>query len=152
MSDPYKSPQSRLEDPPRQGLSWRAAFLGGAVAIAATAFFGTLESNITLWVLTQRGLSAQEAYGQLFDSTGQNFVSAIVNFLCNAVGGYTASSLASKRFVVHGISAGVISLLFVAVMYATPISYPSNAWTVAWLVLIPVPAAVLGGYLHAWRA
>jgi hypothetical protein len=37
-------------------------------------------------------------------------------------------------------------------MYATAISYPSNAWTVAYSVLIPVPAAVLGGYIRARRA
>lgn len=60
--------------------------------------------------------------------------------------------LGSKRFIVYGIAVGVISLLFVGVMYATPISYPSSAWTVAYSVLIPVPAAVLGGYFHARRA
>jgi hypothetical protein len=137
---------------PVQGLRWQAAFLGGAVAIAASAFFGTLESNILLWVLTQRGMSPQEAYAQLFESTGANLASAAVDFLCNAAGGCVASSLASKRFIVYGIAVGVISLLFVGVMYSTPISYPSNAWTVAYSVLIPVPAAVLGGYFHARRA
>jgi hypothetical protein len=68
---------------PVQGLRWQAAFLGGAVAIASSALFGTLESNILLWALTRRGMSPQEAYDQLFESTRADLASATVDFRCN---------------------------------------------------------------------
>lgn len=146
---PTKSPDGI---PPRHWLSWRAALFGGAVAIAASAFFGTLVANVTLWYLTLRGLPLQEAYSALFESTEQIVIGQAVGFLCNAGGGYAAASMASRRVVLHSMLAGAASLVFVAVAYATPTAGSHPMWMVVWNFLLPLPAAILGGFLRARRA
>lgn len=122
------------------------------MAIAASAFFGTLVANVTLWYLTFRGLPLQEAYSALFESTEQIVIGQAVGFLCNAAGGYAAVSMASTRPVLHSGVAGVLSLAFVAVAYATPTAGSHPMWMVLWNFLIPLPAAIVGGYLRARRA
>ena len=137
---------------PRHGLSWPAALLGGAVGIAATAFFGPLVTNLALWILMWRGVPLQEAYSELFYSTEQIVIGPAVGFLCNAAGGYAAAALASTRPVTHGLIAGAISLVFVLVTYATPAASSYPAWMAVWNFMIPLPAAMLGAYVRARRA
>jgi hypothetical protein len=136
----------------RRWLKWPAALLGGAVAIAATAFFGTLVTNLALWILIGRGVPLQEAYSELFYSTEQIVVGQAVGFLCNAAGGYAAASLASTRPVTHGLIAGATSLVFVLVTYATPAASSYPVWMAVWNFIIPLPAAMLGAYVRARHA
>jgi len=137
---------------PRHGLNWPAALLGGAVAIAATAFFGTLVSNLALLILMWRDVPFQEAYSELFYSTEQIVIGQAVAFLCNAAGGYAAASLTSPRPVTHGLIAGATSLVFVLVTYATPVASSYPVWMAVWNFMIPLPTAMLGAYVRARRA
>ena len=135
-------------------VNWRAAFLGGAVAIAASAFFGTLVANITLWVLVLRGVPLEQAYADMWTSISSILIGEAVTILCNAAGGYAAASLASTRFVVHSFLAGAMNLVFGVIAYATPMPTAANIpfWMVIWNFMVPVPAALLGGYIYARRA
>jgi hypothetical protein len=47
------------------GFSWSAALLGGSVAIAGGAFFGTLVAAVSVRLLMAQGSSAEQAYATL---------------------------------------------------------------------------------------
>jgi hypothetical protein len=135
-----------------QKLSLRVVALGGAVAIALAALVGTAAMQLTLWRLVATGLSVQSAYGFLFTSPTYIVIDHILVFLCNAIGGYVASSLAASRPVAHGVAAGVCGLLFASLSFLGPIANPLPLWSVLLWFAIPLPAAAAGAYVRTRQA
>jgi hypothetical protein len=142
------------EQPPSNSnfpIHWEGAVLGGSVAIAGGAFFGTLVAAISLRMTIAAGSSAEQAYSAL--ATGTSWTSTILSALLTLAacfsGGYVAAKLAGSRPLVQAAAASLFPLLFTAVMYLNPASQPGPFWYIAYSVVSPVVASVVGGYVYA---
>lgn len=132
-------------------IRWEAAVLGGSVAIAGGAFFGTLIATISLRMTIADGMSAEQAYSAL--ATGSSWattiLSALVTLAAGFGGGYVAAKLAGSRPLAQAAAASLFPLLFTAVMYLNPASEPAPSWYVLYSVVSAVVASLVGGYVYA---
>lgn len=128
------------------GFSWSAALLGGSVAIAGGAFFGTLVATLSVRLLMARGNSAEQAYATLASSgiTPLTSLSVLLGFLSGVAGGYVAAKYGGSRRMLQAVVAGACPILFTLVMYLSPSSQPGPPWYVAYTFVAPLLASVIG--------
>lgn len=139
---------------PRQlKFSWAASLLGGCVAIAGAAFFGTLVANLSMFMSMAGGMSAEQANATLM-TEGMlltTMLAPLLSFMAAAAGGYVAARLGSARALAQAAVSSLFPLLFLAVMYFAPGSHFGSPGAFAVAVLAPVVASLAGGYLYAKR-
>jgi hypothetical protein len=135
------------------GFSWSAALLGGSVAIAGGAFFGTLVATLSVRLLMAQGSSADQAYATLASSgiTPLTGLSVLLGFLSGVAGGYVAAKHGGNRRMLQAVVAGAYPILFTLVMYLSPSSQPGPTWYVVYTFVAPLLASVIGGAARAQR-
>ena len=134
-------------------ISWGAAILGGCVAIAGGAFFGTLIGNVALRLFMADGLSYAQAWSAMmaYILTPWAIMSALMSLLTGLAGGYVSAAFGGPRAVAQAAWASVLPLLFLAVMYFNPSSQFGPMWHEVYEFGSPVLASMAGGYLYARR-
>jgi hypothetical protein len=134
-------------------FSWRAALIGGFVAVGAGAFFGTLITNVSLWLTMAKGVPLDEAYASISLSitSPTELLSLISQALSGFFGGYVAVKYGNGRWFVQAPVAGGVLLLFVLVMYASPVSQAGQVWYIAITTIVPFVACIIGGYVGRSR-
>lgn len=140
--------------PVPEKISWSAALLGGCVAVAGGAFFGTLIATVSIRLAMILGYSVQQATMALM-VPGINIVTGLgtmLNLLSGAAGGYVAAKYGNANLLTQSAAASVLPLLFMAVMYLNPGSQFGPDWYVAYSFLSPVFASVVGGWAYRKRA
>ncbi len=134
-------------------IHWEAAVLGGSVAIAGGAVFGTLVAAISLRMTMASGLSAEQAYSEMAAAASwtTTILSAIFTLAACFGGGYVAAKFGGSRPLAQATAASLFPLLFMAVMYLNPSSQPGPFWYIIYTVVSPVVASLVGGYVYASR-
>jgi hypothetical protein len=133
----------------------RASILGGSVAIAGAAFFGTATSIVYVRLQMARGVSAQQAYATLA-SSWYNFdplvsLSVFLTLLAAGYGGYIAASFGGSRAMLQAAVAGMLPVIFYLVMYLNPESKLGPTWYVAYSLVSPVVASLAGAFFRDRR-
>jgi hypothetical protein len=137
---------------PRQ-FTMSASVLGGAVAIAGGAFFGTLCANLSVWLLMARGIPAEQAYTVLASSgfTALTSLSVLLAFLSGIWGGYVSAKYGGMRVILQAFVASLFPILFALVMYLGPSSQSGPPWYVAYTFIGPVVASLIGAAFRGTR-
>ncbi len=135
-------------------FSWGAAILGGCVAIAGGAFFGTLVSTVSVRLAMADGLSVEQANSAYMGSGFSllTIVPLILTLLSEAAGGYVAAMFGRTKAFAHAAGASMLPLLFLAIMWGNPSSQFGPLWYTALSFLSPVLASLAGAYLFTKRA
>ncbi len=134
---------------------WLPSLVGGMAAIGIAALFGTMVSNASLWVYLARGLTAQEAYGQMGGfgfASPTELLSLFVLLFAGFSGGYSSALYGGSRGVLQALVAGVASTTFFIVMSAGPANPPIPAWYAALHFALLIASSLAGGYFHARSA
>ena len=128
-------------------FSWGAATLGGCVAIAGSAFFGTLIASVSLRLSMAEGLSLEQANSALASGGVSVFtvLAPLLSLLAGVAGGYVAAKYGCAKALAQAAAASLFPLLFMAVMYVNPGSQSGPAWYVAYSLVSPVLASLAGG-------
>lgn len=136
---------------PSTVFSWRAAFLGAAVGMAGPSYFGTLFSNVTLWILLGQGRSTQEAYAYLFQfNLTLPVVAHIAAGVCFSLAcGWVAAAYGRGAHISQGIVAGLLTVSFSIIMMLSPTGGSMPLWFRAIALGIPVLGSVVGAYFYA---
>lgn len=140
-------------DPSNQPLgtfSWRSTLLGAAVAIAGPAYFGTLFSNVTLWVLIGRGISIQDAYAYLFQYTSSFPVVAnlIADVCFSLLGGWVSAAHGGGAPISQGVAAGLLAASFVLIMLFSPTGGSMPILFRVAALAVPVLGGFAGAYVY----
>jgi hypothetical protein len=146
--------QTSPENPVRSFL-WASPLVGGMAAIGAAALFGTLVTNISLWLAWARGLTVQEAYanfGKYDFSSPTELLSLGVVIASGFLGGYAAAAYGRGRHYGQSFAAGLVASTFYLVMSASPTGSRPPAWYLALSLGVTVLASVSGGHVHARRS
>jgi nitrate/nitrite transporter NarK len=130
-------------------FSWSAALLGGSVAIAGGAFFGTLISVVSVRLLMSRGSTAEQAYVTLASSgfTPLTSLSVLLALLSGVLGGYVAAKYGGERRMLQALVASACPILFTLVMYLSPSSQLGPAWYIVYTFVAPVVTSAIGAAL-----
>ena len=134
---------------------WRPSLLGGMAAIGIAALFGTLVSNVSLWIYLAKGLTAQEAYARMGGfgfSSPTELLSFAVLLLAGFSGGYSSALYGGSRHVLQAFVAGAVSTTFFIVMGLGPSNPPIPAWYAALHFTLLLASSLAGGYLCARSA
>jgi hypothetical protein len=139
---------------PSNTFSWRAAFLGAAVGIAGSAYFGTLFSNVTLWVLLGQGRSTQEAYAYLgqYSLSFPVVISLVIAVCCALACGWVSAAYGRGAPASQGIAAGLLAVSFPIVMFLSPSSGEAPLLFKAIALGVPVLGSIVGAYLFARKS
>ena len=150
--NPYEAPKIAMPRSPT--MSWRAALMGGAVAIGAGSVSGTMTANASVWLDMQRGLTMAQAYANV--STSLLSPSALVGSLFGIASGYWGGQVAAKygrgHYLMESGAAGFITVAFSLLMMYGPLGQGSPLSHVAIGVLIPLLSSLWGGWAYARRA
>jgi len=128
--------------------------MGGMVGIGIAALFGTLVSNVSLWIYLSKGLTIQEAYrqmGELGLASPTEILSFVVLLLAGFSAGYTSAVYGGRRQVLQGFVAGAISTMFFVVMILGPSNPPVPTWYSALEFVLLITSSLAGSYLYARR-
>jgi hypothetical protein len=133
-----------------KSFSWRSAFLGASVGIAGPAYFGTLFSNVTLWIMTRRGYSIQDAYAYIGQySLSFPLVVNLVADVCFALlCGYVSVAYGRGKAFSQGIAAGFLTVTFPIIMFLSPGSSEVPLIFKAASLGAPVLGSIVGAYLY----
>src|SRR4051794_128559 len=128
-----------------------ASIIGGAVAIAGGAFFGTACSVLSVRPSMARGMPPAQAYASLatnrFDALSG--LSMVLSFLAAAYGGYIAAKHGGARTTLQALAAGLLPIAFTLVMYSSPGSRLGSTWEIIYSLVSPVVASAIGAaFLH----
>jgi hypothetical protein len=152
MQNRFKAPRAPLDADvnPSSVINWRSALLGAAVGVSGCAYFGTLTTNVALWVHVGQGRSVQEAYAHMgqFTTMLQLFLDAIFAF----AGGWVSASHARERPVAQGTSAGLLAATFPLIMLASPAGQETPLLYCTSLLLISVFGSIVGGLVYSRRS
>jgi hypothetical protein len=146
--------QASLENQGRSFL-WLPSFVGGMAGIGAAALFGTLVTNLGLWLAWARGLTVQEAYANFgkFDlSSPTELLSLGVVVLSGVLGGYAAAAYGGGRHYRQSLVAGLVGTTFYLVMSFSPTARLPPAWYLALSLGTTVLASLTGGHVYARRS
>jgi hypothetical protein len=122
--------------------------------MGASAFLGTVVTNVSLWLFLQQGLSLQAAYARMGTSITSpvELLSLAVLGLSGVFGGYVSAAHGSGRHLLQGAGAGVVGSAFFAVMALGPASQSVPAWYLPVSVAGAILSGFIGGVLHSRRA
>jgi hypothetical protein len=131
-------------------FSWRSAFLGAAVGIAGPAYFGTLFSNVTLWIMIRQGYSMQEAYAYIGQySLSFPLVANLVADVCFAmVCGLVSVAYGRGTALSQGLVAGLLAVTFPIIMFLSPGSTGVPLLFKAVALGVPVLGSIVGAYIY----
>lgn len=145
---------SRVTPTRKEGFSWSAAFVGGAVTVGCGAFFGTFSATLSVYLSMVSGSTPDQAYAAM--ATNYTSVLAMLSIvggvLWGVVGGYVASKFEGTRAFGQAAVASIFPVLFALVMYVAPSSQPGPTWFVIYSFVSPLIASLFGGLLYAKRS
>jgi hypothetical protein len=123
-------------------------------AIGTAALFGTLVTNISLWLALARGLSLQQAYARLgYELTSpMELFSFGVVLLAGFFGGYIAASHGGGLHTRQALAAGIVATTFFLAMTIGPSGSPPPAWYVALHLISTLLSSLAGGQAYARRS
>ena len=95
-------------------VSWHSALLGAAVGVSGPAYFGTLITNATLWILTAQGHSVRDAYAYIgqFGVTVPAVLNFIVEGICAFGCGWVSAAYGKGKAITQGVAAGLLATSF----------------------------------------
>ena len=145
---------AELGERPPNAPGWRGTFLGAAVGIAGPSYFGTLFSNVTLWVLIKQGRSTQEAYAYLFQFNWSFPVVAnlAADIFFSVACGWVAAAYGRGVPILQGVTAGLLTVSFPVIMLMSPAAGPMPLLFRAMALAIPVLGSVVGAYAFSRRS
>jgi hypothetical protein len=158
MQNNFEAPKAALGDGPELNnpdrFSWRAAFLGAAVGIAGPAYSGTLLSAVTLQISLAQGMSAQQAYALL----GQSSLSlpAVISVLANTcfalTSGWVSAAYGRGTPVLQGVATALLAATFPILMFLNSSSAEMSGLSLVTHFGIPVLGSIVGAYLYSRKA
>ena len=134
-------------------VSWSAALLGAAVGVSGPAYFGTLITNATLWVLTGQGRSVRDAYAYIgqFSITVPTALMLVAEAICAFGCGWVSASYGRGRAITQGVAAGLLAMSFHIVMLANPSTPTMPLVFTATPLVITMVGSVLGSWMFSRR-
>jgi len=122
--NPEASPEFHKQGHDRGQINpfcWASAFLGAAVGIAGPSVFGTLFSNVILWLFISQGRSAQEAYAYIVQySLSAPMAINFVADVCFALAcGWVSVAYGRGARLSQGVVAGLLTVLFLSLCFST---------------------------------
>lgn len=129
-------------------VSWGAALLGAAVGVSGPAYFGTVITNATLWILTSQGRSVRDAYAYIgqFNVTAPTVLNFIAEAICAFGCGWVSTAYGRGLAITQGVTAGLLATSFYIIMLANP-STPTMPLA---FTATPLVITILGSVLGAW--
>ncbi|WP_426107833.1 hypothetical protein [Massilia sp. TSP1-1-2] len=103
-------------------FSWGASMMGGCVAIAGGAFFGTLLATVSMRLSMANGLSADQALATaaVYEISPLTILGPLLALLSEGAGGYVAAKLGGAKARTQALAASFLPVLFLAIMYVNP--------------------------------
>jgi hypothetical protein len=122
-------------------------------ATGGNALFGTIFSNVSLWLALWSGLTLEQAYASLslVDFTSTQLLSFCVVLLSGFSGGYVAALYGSGRHISQAAVAGGIGATFFIAMNLTPLNQAEPIWYLPLHIAATLVSSLAGGYFHGWR-
>ena len=157
MKNHFRPPNSPLgqvaPDPTSRALDWPSALLGAAVGVSGPAYFGTLITSTTMWLLAAQGQSVREIYAYIgqFHFTVPLVLTVAANVLCAIACGSVASASERRHPFSQGVAAGMMSASFPLIMMLSPANQSQPAGYAATELLIPLLGSVLGAFARSRR-
>jgi hypothetical protein len=150
-SDPYRAPAARVSDPFGGEFRWTPALVGGAAGMGLVYAFWAIVSPMFQHWYAANGVSVANVYSTMMQSPAYNAIGHAVKILGVTVGGIAAAQLAGTRPLAHALASAVVAYIVLAGNYLGVFTPPFPLWSQSLSVLIPVPCALLGGWLYAVR-
>lgn len=131
-------------------INFRAVYLGAAVDLGSSSFFGSILTLGWSYALLVRGIPLEQLYPTIIASPAFLLASSIVGFAFSFLGGYVAASTAKENYLAYG-AASAIPCVFTGIFEAIS---PFGSFLPGWLLwggkLGSIFFAFLGGR-HAQR-
>lgn len=124
------------------------------VAIGGAALFGTLVTNVSLWVSIAKGLTLSQAYAQMgYDLTAPTELLSLATILLSGFwGGYVSALYGGGRHLAQAAVAGTVGASFFLVMNLSPSQSPTPGWYVPLCIAAVVFSSLAGGFAYERRA
>ncbi len=121
------------------------ALVGSASSFAFSAIIGTASFNLFTWLESGTKLNASQALSQTTYYPLIYFFGLGLGCVGSLLGGYVASSVAVQRPYLAALNAGILSMLWSFIMFATPVSESRlEIFAVLSNFILPVPLSLLG--------
>lgn len=152
-ANPYATPRAVLQDEVNHERSLLTAVLAGFLFGAGISFVLHTVSGVALsWLLVGAGVRTEDLYSAMAEIPLLNAWAHIVNIAAAMLAGAGAAHLRPSNSVAAALWVGVIMLGFVVLQYITPYEHQAPLWSKAMSLAIPIPAAIVGGWLWRLRA
>lgn len=126
------------------------ALVGSAVSFAFSAISGTASFNLFTWLESGTKFNFSQALDQITHYPMVYFVGMVLGAIGGVLGGYVASRVSKRQPYLAALNAGIFSMLWSVVMYASPVNESRlNIYAVLSSFILPVPLALLGARWHA---
>jgi hypothetical protein len=123
------------------------------MGIGISALFGTLVTNVSVWLHMSRGLTVQEAYSRIGFGLSSPTEQLSLAVVCASgfFGGYVSAAYATGRNLLQGLASGLVGVCFFLVMWVGPANPVIPPWYVALLLASLLASSLLGGYIRGTR-
>jgi hypothetical protein len=126
------------------------ALVGSAVSFAFSAICGTASFNLFTWLESGTKFNFSQALAQTTHYPVVYFIGLGLGAIGGVLGGYVASRVSKRQPYLAALSAGIFSMLWSVVMYASPVNDSHiEIYAVLSSFILPVPLALLGARWHA---
>jgi hypothetical protein len=150
-TDPYRSPEARVADPPAGAFRWMPALAGGATGIGAAYSAGIILSPVFQHWHTAHGVGIGDLYSVIAQSLAGNAAGHAVTFLGETLGGITAAQLAGTKPFAHALASAAVPYIVLVASHLGVFPSPFPLWSQLLGFLSPVPCALLGAWLYTTR-
>jgi hypothetical protein len=125
-----------------------AVVVGAAVGYGLSYAVLFTSGLVFLWGLVFSGIHPNEAYAKAYESTAYLVFAHMIGFACLVPGGLWAAKLSQSSATRNAFAAGVVVIFFAALANLVPYYLPIPYWSRVVSLLAPVPAFLLGAYMH----
>jgi hypothetical protein len=124
--------------------------LGAAVSVAIANVLGTLNFNLTTWLLLGKGISIVEAYSKLAVNPVSALIMQSIPVVASMGGGYTAAAYSPVQPKMNALFVGVLLVAWYFVMLASPFQLMQfRTFDLFMWFAIPIPAVILGAVIRS---
>lgn len=125
------------------------ALVGSAVSFAFSAISGTASFNLFTWLESGTKFNFSQALVQTTHYPMVYFVGLVLGVIGGVLGGYVASRVSKHQPYLAALNAGIFSMLWSVVMYASPVNDSRlEIYAVLSSFILPVPLALFGARWH----
>jgi hypothetical protein len=121
------------------------ALVGSATSFAFSAICGTASFNLFTWLESGTKINVSQALAQTTQYPMLYFIGLGLGGMGSVLGGYVASRVTKRQPYLVAMNAGIFSMLWSVIMYASPVSESRlEIYAVLSSFILPVPLSLLG--------